>query len=40
MAVGEQADQDELERVALADDGALDLVEDPRRVLVHLGDVL
>ena len=32
VAVGEQAHQDELERLALADDGALDLVEDPRRV--------
>ena len=28
MPVGEKAEQDELERVALADDGALDLDED------------
>ena len=30
VPVGEQADEDELERVALADDRPLDLVEDPR----------
>ena len=39
VPVGEQADQHELERLALADDGALDLVEDPRRVLLHLGEL-
>ena len=36
MAVGEQAEQDELERVALADDGPLDLVQDPPGELADL----
>ena len=39
VPVGEQPHQDELERVALADDGALDLVEDPRCVLLDLGEL-
>ena len=39
MPVREQPHQDELEGVALADDGALDLVEDPRRVLLDLGEL-
>ena len=36
MAVAEQREQDQLERVALADDGALDLVEDLRRLRPQL----
>ena len=39
VSVGEQAEQDELERVALADDGALDLVEDAPCVLLDLGEL-
>ena len=36
MSVGEEAEQDALERLALADDGALDLGDD---LLAALGDV-
>ena len=36
MAVREQAEQHELEGVALADDGALDLVQDPSGELADL----
>ena len=39
VAVGEQPEQDELERVALADDRPLDLVEQPVRALGDLGDL-
>ena len=35
MAVGEQAEQDQLELLALADDCALDLVEQARAELGH-----
>ena len=38
VAVGEQADEDELERLALADDRALDLVEDPVAALREVVD--
>ena len=38
VPVGEQAEQDELERLALADDRALDLGEDLLRPLRQLGD--
>ena len=38
VAVGEQAEQDELERVALADDGPLDLVEHPIATRGDVGD--
>ena len=33
VPVGQQAEQDELERLALADHRPLDLVEDPRRAV-------
>ena len=36
MPVGEQAEQDQLERLALADDRALDLVEDAVRLLLDV----
>ena len=39
VAVGEQAEQDELERLTLADDRALDLVEQPGRAVGDLGDL-
>jgi hypothetical protein len=38
VAVAEDPEQDQLERVALADDCALDFVEHPRRELTHLFD--
>ncbi len=38
MPVGEDAEQDELERVALADDRALDFVQDPLGLLRKLLD--
>ena len=38
VAVREDAEQDELERIALPDDGSLDLREDPLRLLVELVD--
>jgi hypothetical protein len=38
VAVGEHAEQDELERLALPDDRALDLVEQPGRALGDLRD--
>ena len=38
MPVGEDAEQDELERIALADDRALDLVQDPLCLLRELLD--
>jgi hypothetical protein len=39
VAVGQQAEEDELECVALANDRALDLVEEPGRALGDLGDL-
>ena len=39
VAVGEEPDEDELERVSLADDGALDLVEHSARQLVDAFEV-
>jgi hypothetical protein len=38
VAVGEQPEQHALEHVALADDGALDLGEDPLAGVVDLGE--
>src|SRR5207237_3086727 len=39
VAVAEDREEDDLERVALADDGALDLVEDACRSLAQLGEL-